>query len=474
MRHKSSIRQLLLPFWGLCVAACSAHAATFYVSTSGSDSNPGTLTQPWKTIQKAADSVAAGDVVIIGAGDYDETITTRTHGTMEKPIVFQSAGQGWPVVRRWKINASDTVVKGLKVQGPVPYGYAGVSFGPEAHRSVVRDSWIGNLTNKNLGIRIDKNGTNYLDAAQRCIISNNFLQGPVKDFIHLNGGYAIVTKNTLDGNQDCADAFRPFGRGHVISDNVITNMNDGIYNKGDHLDILQVFGNNGDPSYEIVFERNFCANNAAQICQLTRDPAMNPQWREVRDWHIRNNVFVNFSYAANVVIPNTRWHNNLFLRCTTNTAHVLNFGNNGASGNSGDGAEVVNNIFAECGKSPGVTSYGWYGTNASNGGSYTKFIADFNFVAGPNGAAKSRSLFMELNGINGGSPQWVNPTANDFSIRPDSPLRGAGSRLDDFVDDIGRRLRSRNGAWDIGPYMFVDSGANGVFAPLNLRVATTP
>ena len=42
-----------------------AHGATYYVATSGRDANPGTETQPWRTIQKAADTLIASDTVFV-------------------------------------------------------------------------------------------------------------------------------------------------------------------------------------------------------------------------------------------------------------------------------------------------------------------------------------------------------------------------------------------------------------------------
>ena len=47
---------------------------TYYVSPSGSDTSPGTETQPWQTIQKAADTLVAGDTVYIKAGTYPEKV----------------------------------------------------------------------------------------------------------------------------------------------------------------------------------------------------------------------------------------------------------------------------------------------------------------------------------------------------------------------------------------------------------------
>src|SRR5262245_61931814 len=44
--------------------------ATFYVSPAGSDSNPGTEAQPFRTIQRAANAVGPGNTVIVEDGVY--------------------------------------------------------------------------------------------------------------------------------------------------------------------------------------------------------------------------------------------------------------------------------------------------------------------------------------------------------------------------------------------------------------------
>ncbi|MCB0117867.1 MAG: right-handed parallel beta-helix repeat-containing protein [Anaerolineales bacterium] len=43
----------------------------YYVSMSGNDDNPGTLDQPWLTIKKAVETLTAGDLVYIRAGQYE-------------------------------------------------------------------------------------------------------------------------------------------------------------------------------------------------------------------------------------------------------------------------------------------------------------------------------------------------------------------------------------------------------------------
>ncbi|MCB9802993.1 DUF4215 domain-containing protein [Candidatus Nomurabacteria bacterium] len=69
-------------------------ANTYHVSVSGSDvSGLGTSDNPWRSIQKAADTVTAGDTVIVHQGTYNERIEITMSGTVEEPIIFQSDGE---------------------------------------------------------------------------------------------------------------------------------------------------------------------------------------------------------------------------------------------------------------------------------------------------------------------------------------------------------------------------------------------
>lgn len=63
----------------------------FYVSTTGNDSNPGTLTAPWRTIQHAANSVNAGDTVLVRGGVYNESVNISVSGSPTAgAITFES------------------------------------------------------------------------------------------------------------------------------------------------------------------------------------------------------------------------------------------------------------------------------------------------------------------------------------------------------------------------------------------------
>ncbi len=65
--------------------------SSFYVSTTGSDANPGTQAAPWRTIQHAADVACAGSTVSVRGGVYQELVTIKSSGNAtEGYITFRS------------------------------------------------------------------------------------------------------------------------------------------------------------------------------------------------------------------------------------------------------------------------------------------------------------------------------------------------------------------------------------------------
>ena len=76
----------------LCVSFTYGQTnSSFYVSTTGSDSNPGTQTAPWRTVQHAADTVRAGSTVNVRGGVYEELVSIKSSGNAADGfITFQS------------------------------------------------------------------------------------------------------------------------------------------------------------------------------------------------------------------------------------------------------------------------------------------------------------------------------------------------------------------------------------------------
>ena len=62
----------------------------FYVATSGSDSSPGTINQPWRTVQKALDTLGAGQIAYVRGGTYSQNLVMARAGTAMAPITIRN------------------------------------------------------------------------------------------------------------------------------------------------------------------------------------------------------------------------------------------------------------------------------------------------------------------------------------------------------------------------------------------------
>ncbi len=66
-------------------------AQTIYVSTTGNDSNDGTINSPYKTFSKAVSMMSAGKTCIIRGGVYEEELLINKSGTSGNPLIFKAA-----------------------------------------------------------------------------------------------------------------------------------------------------------------------------------------------------------------------------------------------------------------------------------------------------------------------------------------------------------------------------------------------
>jgi hypothetical protein len=98
--------QFLLPLCGsfflfVLLGPVMAQGATYYVATTGSDSNPGTSSSPWRNPQKCAKSpIKAGDTCIVRSGTYTAPSSmpnvvvyvsaNSASGTSSQPITIKS------------------------------------------------------------------------------------------------------------------------------------------------------------------------------------------------------------------------------------------------------------------------------------------------------------------------------------------------------------------------------------------------
>ena len=83
------------------VRAARATGSLYYVATDGSDSNSGTLANPWRTVQKGLESLKAGDELFIRGGTYVERITNPklAAGTSTSRILVKAYPGERPVIQ---------------------------------------------------------------------------------------------------------------------------------------------------------------------------------------------------------------------------------------------------------------------------------------------------------------------------------------------------------------------------------------
>ncbi|MGI9286894.1 MAG: hypothetical protein ACR2P1_16020, partial [Pseudomonadales bacterium] len=70
------------------MATFPAWAGTYYVSVRGDDGNPGSLAQPWQTVNYALTRLRPGDTLYLRGGTYYEQVEVGVSGTASQPITI--------------------------------------------------------------------------------------------------------------------------------------------------------------------------------------------------------------------------------------------------------------------------------------------------------------------------------------------------------------------------------------------------
>jgi hypothetical protein len=221
MKVLSSIIVVLLAatIWMPFLSAPTPASAgpVFYVATSGSDNNPGSLAAPWRTIQHAADSATAGSTVSIRGGVYSEKVTINVSGSATAgPITFQSQPGEQAVIDGGGLSAAEgenalvtvrdrayIVLKGLEVRnlrtssaGVVPIGISlsGANVGIELRNNRVHHietNYTGQSGGDAHGIAV------YGDSA--AATTGLIIDGNELSDLKLGSSEALVVNGNVDG-----------------------------------------------------------------------------------------------------------------------------------------------------------------------------------------------------------------------------------------------------------------------------------
>jgi hypothetical protein len=67
----------------------ASRGRVFHVATTGSDRAPGTSARPWRTVQKALDTLRPGQVAVVRPGVYRQNLVAQRAGTSRRPITIR-------------------------------------------------------------------------------------------------------------------------------------------------------------------------------------------------------------------------------------------------------------------------------------------------------------------------------------------------------------------------------------------------
>ncbi len=308
----------------LSTSLLAQSGATFYVSKSGKDTNSGSYTAPWLTIQHAANSVSAGAKVYVETGVYNESVTFPASGTASNPITFENYPGETAVIDGTGLSVSGTqglinivnqsyiTVNGFEIRN---YTTSKAALTPAGIWVTGSGSGIQLLNNlvHNITTTSEKNGNAFGIAVYGTsstpitdlIISGNqvySLKTGQSESVNVDGNvtYFSITNNIVHDNDNIGiDAIGFEGTGPTgydqakygeISGNTVYNIS-GIHNPGEG-NSYDADGLYCDGCAYVIFERNTVHN-----CDLNMEAASEHKGHDSSYVTIRNNLF----YDANAV-----------------------------------------------------------------------------------------------------------------------------------------------------------------------------
>jgi len=412
----------------------------------------------------AAESLKAGDTLIVHQGTYLETnrLSIQVQGTASAPIVIKGAdGEPRPVITR---PTSASVQNTINIEGSARYlTIKGLEIIGNGGDGINMSGAVSFITLEDLVIHDIDVGVNFRNSMDHITVRRNHIYNTGRDggtgegmYVGCNDATCIVRDSIIENNwihdalpgttQGDGIEVKVGSHSNVIRDNV-------IYNRP-YPGIL-VYGTGANPAN--VIEGNVVWNSAEGISALA-------------DAIVRNNIVIG-SGCGLCIYTHVQVSQRKNITAVNNTL----YGNDAGIYYRWSGANLVlaNNAVY----SPGKTAVDSNGTINSTGGAVAA-----NFVEGAmSGESIGGGRFS-----NGGSSTaaFVNAAGNDFWPKMGSPLIGSANAsyvapadfngtTRDSPYDVGAyetNGRTSNPGWQIGAGFKMTGAQNVPAAPSNLKV----
>jgi hypothetical protein len=384
------------------------HAATYYVATTGNNSNPGTSSKPWRTVAYAASKMVPGDTTYVKGGTYNEgLIRFGRSGTSSTPIKLLSAPGEFPVISF----IDRTPDRQIRIQN-----YDG------AQKAI---AWI---TIEGFEIRNGYVGIKMING-QNLTLRRNWIHHHLTHGILGNATKSLIDRNRINHNGDffqCA------------STPSICNQHHGIYMYGTAITVTN----------------NLLYDNLATGVQLngtvSYDSSKHPgsDFALSHNWVITNNTIAYQGHGAGIVVwgancDSARIENNIFYENYVKGAsyHTNGIAFTGATSSTGI---VIRNNLAFASGSGGTKFLG-------TGGSYTQ----------------SGNIVNTLNPKFVNAPATL-PSSPNFALASGSPAVDKGLSISAAKISYPGTTRPQLSAYDIGAYEYYSSST--LAAPTSLQV----
>lgn len=404
---------------------------TFYVSTSGNNSNPGTAAQPWRNITYAVTKVSPGDTVFVDDGIYREKVIITRSGTPDKYIVLKSINKWGAKVEvaesgqtdGIKIAANYITVDGFEIYDP------NLNTASHGNCITVWENHHVNILNNRLhdcggaGIQLGRfdyalveNNVVYNNAKYNPVQSSGIGMFQARAFDDAPGYHIIIRNNRSYNNINLVLSGRPIG----------TSDGNGI--------IVDNFQNEGATNvsypHRTLIENNLSYNNGGKGLHLFKSDNVD--------------VFNNTVYHNNTDTQNTgTWRAELSLVYSKDTVWRNNIG----VANPGQGI-LASNRGILIARSEDMI----WENNITFSGSPGDISVNFS------GTSVGESDLA--NNLLGVDPLFRDPGSADFTLRQNSPAIDAGSDLIVSFCDINYVARE-SGKVDIGAFERDGASATG-------------
>lgn len=233
---------------------------TFYVAPDGDDNNPGTLEKPWRTIQKAADTLLAGDTVYLRQGVYAEHVRPKNSGAPGNEIAYLNYPDEEVILDGQDVllpddlsglfeinNRSYIRIRGIHLINSGPFADNGAILIIASDHITVENNTTHNTASSGIGV---------WDSREIVIASNTVEQAGVgggQECITIAGsqGFEVRDNLVIDCQKEGIDAKDGSSNG-VIDHNIVS-----------HPKAVGIYVDAWDkPTHEITVSRNVVFNSA--------------------------------------------------------------------------------------------------------------------------------------------------------------------------------------------------------------------